>query len=89
MYANGCVCLIDLWGAYVMCLCTRSYGDKTPRTVAGRIYGLMWITTGIGIMAIFTATLVTSFSSEFIVINNIEGMKASSFPFKPLPPFSH
>jgi len=37
-----------------------SYGDKTPKFVFGRLFGVIWIMTGLVIIAIFTATATSS-----------------------------
>ena len=46
-----------------------SYGDKAPRSAAGRVFGLVWMVCGIILMAVFTATLTTAFQAvpEFVL----------------------
>ncbi len=39
-----------------------SYGDKTPRSVPGRCFGILWITIGIVMMSVLTATLAAAFT---------------------------
>ena len=48
-----------LWWAMVT-MTTVGYGDKTPRTVGGRIVALVWMFTGIGLVAVFTAVVTAS-----------------------------
>lgn len=48
-----------LWWAAVT-LTTVGYGDKVPRTVAGRLIGMLWMFTGLLIVAAFTAAVASS-----------------------------
>ena len=41
---------------------TVGYGDKTPRTIAGRIVGLIWMFSGLFVLASFTASIATNFA---------------------------
>ena len=41
-----------------------SYGDKAPRTIAGRIFGLFWMVFGIVSMGVFTASLTSAFQAS-------------------------
>lgn len=36
------------------------YGDKTPKSVVGRIFSIIWIQLGLVIMAIFMAHITTA-----------------------------
>lgn len=46
------------WGFVTM---TKvGYGDKSPKTVAGRLFAVIWILTGITVCAILTALLTTT-----------------------------
>ncbi len=40
---------------------TVGYGDKTPKTVLGRIVGLIWMFSGLFVLASFTASIATTF----------------------------
>jgi hypothetical protein len=40
-------------------VCFR-YGDKTPRSVIGRVFGMVWITMGVIIISFFTATIAST-----------------------------
>ena len=48
-----------IWWSTVTCT-TVGYGDKTPKGKMGRIFGLIWIITGLFIFASFTATITSS-----------------------------
>ena len=60
----------------VIIFCCR-YGDKTPRSIAGRLFGFAWIIVGIVMISIFTATLTTSFSATSGGVN-IRGLHVST-----------
>lgn len=54
--------LRGLWSGFwfaAVTLTAVGYGDKTPRTVAGRIVALVWMMLSLGIVASLTATLVS------------------------------
>lgn len=38
----------------------HSYGDKTPKSVVGRIFSIIWIQLGLVIMAIFMAHITSA-----------------------------
>ena len=40
------------------------YGDKTPRSIPGRLFGFVWIIAGVVMISIFTATLTTAFTEN-------------------------
>ncbi len=46
------------WAAVTMT--TVGYGDKAPRTLGGRIVGLVWMFTGIIVISSFTAAITSS-----------------------------
>jgi polar amino acid transport system substrate-binding protein len=46
------------WAAVTMT--TVGYGDKSPRTVGGRIIGLLWMFTSVIVLTSFTAAIVSS-----------------------------
>ncbi len=41
---------------------TVGYGDKTPKTIPGRIVGLIWMFSGLFVLASFTASIATAFA---------------------------
>lgn len=41
---------------------TVGYGDKTPKTIPGRIIGLIWMFSGLFVLASFTASIATTFA---------------------------
>jgi len=47
---------------------TVGYGDKTPKSVVGRIVGLVWMFTGLFILAYFTAGVAATFA-----LNEVRG----------------
>lgn len=55
-----------------------SYGDKVPRSVAGRLFGVVWINVGLVILAIFMGMITASLSSNSLEqISNLYGMPVS------------
>ena len=50
-----------IWWA-VVTLTTVGYGDKTPKTLGGRIVALIWMFASIILIASFTAAITTSFT---------------------------
>ena len=57
------------------------YGDKTPRSLIGRLFGVLWILLGLIVITMFAATVTSalthSSSPEFI--NSLEGQDASIY----------
>ncbi len=49
----------SIWWA-VVTVTTVGYGDKTPKGVAGRLFGLFWILAGYFVFAYFTASVTTT-----------------------------
>jgi ABC-type amino acid transport substrate-binding protein len=50
-----------IWWAIVT-LTTVGYGDKTPKTLGGRLVALIWMLASVIIIASFTAAITTSFT---------------------------
>ncbi|XP_068673371.1 uncharacterized protein [Montipora foliosa] len=64
------------WAAVTMT--TVGYGDKVPRSVSGRLFGVVWINVGLVILAIFMGMITASLSSNSLEqINNLYGMPVS------------
>lgn len=40
------------------------YGDKTPKSLLARMFGILWITVGISLSGIFTASLITGMTKS-------------------------
>ena len=40
-----------------------SYGDKAPKSALGRLFAMVWILTGLVIMAIFMANITSALTS--------------------------
>lgn len=52
-----------------------SYGDKVPRSVGGRLFGVVWINVGLVILAIYMGIVTSSLSTNSLEqVNNIYGM---------------
>ncbi len=43
---------------------TVGYGDKTPKGVAGRLFGLLWMFVGLFVLAYFTAGIASAFAID-------------------------
>jgi ABC-type amino acid transport substrate-binding protein len=56
------------WSAVTMT--TVGYGDKSPRTVGGRIVSLIWMFTAIMIISGFTASIASSLTMDSIGANH-------------------
>lgn len=41
---------------------TVGYGDKTPKTTTGRVVGLLWMFSGLFVLASFTASIASAFA---------------------------
>lgn len=51
---------------------TVGYGDKTPKTILGRVIGVIWMFSGLFVLASFTASIATTFAINE-VNSHIEG----------------
>ena len=61
----------SLWWAAVTAT-TVGYGDKTPKGKAGRIFGLIWMFSGLLVLAYFTAGIAATFAIDELQ-GNISG----------------
>ncbi|KAJ7336664.1 hypothetical protein OS493_011885 [Desmophyllum pertusum] len=50
------------WWAFVT-MSTVGYGDKTPKSISGRLFAVVWIMIGITVCSILTATLSSALTS--------------------------
>ena len=70
------------WSAVTMT--TVGYGDKSPRTVGGRIIALLWMFTSIIILTSFTATIVSSLTvasaKEEVTITSMKYKRVGVIP---------
>ena len=48
---------------FVLCFLSR-YGDKTARTVAGRVFAVIWVLTGLCICSLLIGTIATAFTTS-------------------------
>jgi len=42
------------------------YGDKTPSTILGRLFAILWILIGITLFNMFTATITSALNKELL-----------------------
>ncbi len=54
-----------LWWAAVT-MTTVGYGDRTPRSVAGRVVAVIWMLAGVMLISAFTATIASNLTVEQI-----------------------
>ena len=59
---------------------TFRYGDKTPRSFFGRLFGVLWILLGVIVITMFTATVTSALthSSSPDYTNALEGQEVSN-----------
>lgn len=74
--ANG------LWWAAVT-MTTVGYGDKSPRTLGGRIVGLVWMFTAVIVLSGFTAGIATSLTvgrlaGQIENLDDLRGLRVAS-----------
>jgi len=65
------------WAAVTMT--TVGYGDKSPRTLGGRLVGLVWMFAAIIIISSFTAAIATSLTVDRLSsgINNVQDLNSA------------
>lgn len=51
----------------------HSYGDKTPKFVLGRIFGVFWIFLGLAVIAMFTATATSALTIDAEALARVAG----------------
>lgn len=62
------------WWAFVS-MTTVGYGDKTPKFVLGRMFGVLWILLGLVVIAMFTATATSAFSIDVDSLARVTGQR--------------
>ena len=56
----------------------HSYGDRTPKSLCGRLFGVLWILTGLIVIAMFTASATSSLTLATVDTDfGIQGQKVS------------
>ncbi|XP_066917843.1 uncharacterized protein [Clytia hemisphaerica] len=72
------------WWAYVS-MTTVGYGDKTPSTVFGRLFAILWILIGITLFNMFTAAIITGLNAAIRQHSTFElsGSKVGFIESKP------
>ena len=58
----------------------RRYGDKAPRSVVGRLWGVVWIIVGINTMSFLFTLMNTAFERELHASSSIRGVQVNSGP---------
>ena len=58
------------------------YGDKTPRFIFGRLFGVLWILTGLVVIAMFTATTTGALSISSAGLPGIQGIHVRQLLFQ-------
>ncbi|EDO48002.1 predicted protein [Nematostella vectensis] len=72
---------VSLSCGFSLCdVCVRSYGDKCPRSIAGRCFSVVWILVGLVIVAVFMANITTALTSINVAQSyEIADMKIAAF----------
>ena len=51
------------------------YGDRAPKSIPARIFGLLWMFAGIVLMSLFTAALSASLTADTQKVFALKGAK--------------
>lgn len=81
-YARGI--FSGFWWAMVT-MTTVGYGDVAPRTVPGRLIGMVWMLTGLIVVSFFTASITSALtvgqlSQRVSNADDLAGMRVASIP---------
>ncbi|KAK3727823.1 hypothetical protein QZH41_008242, partial [Actinostola sp. cb2023] len=61
---------------------TVGYGDKTPKSICGRLFGVLWILVGLVIIAMFTASTTNALNAGMSYYNSgIQGKRIGALKF--------
>ena len=76
-YTNyGSRAILNFFIKNFKCIIFRRYGDKTPKSVAARLFAVGWIMIGVTICSILTATLSSALTSVTVEsVGVIAGIK--------------
>ncbi|XP_028409567.1 uncharacterized protein LOC114532236 [Dendronephthya gigantea] len=66
--------LEGFWWAFIT-MTTVGYGDRTPKSLFGRFFGIFWIIFGVVIISILSGIIITIFNASTKVHFNIHGAK--------------
>eukprot|EP00794_Sanderia_malayensis_P019204 gene19204-21128_t len=53
------------WWAYIS-MTTVGYGDKAPKSLIGRLFSVIWISMGLVLIALFTASITSAMTSALL-----------------------
>ena len=75
----------DIWFLFLI-----RYGDKTPKTLCGRAFGIMWILIGAMMLSLFTALFTNAMQASLdgTRCRDIGGKKVSNPNMNTLKPFA-
>ena len=57
---------------------TTRYGDSAPRSVVGRLWGVVWILVGINVMSFLFSLMTSLITAELSVSSSIRGVQVKS-----------
>ena len=89
-YASKLISLLLLWFETLYCFCScllffsidlLRYGDVTPKSVPGRVFGIIWVLVGAVMMSLFTATVINTMQTAVDGTNckDIQGKEVSVY----------
>ena len=58
----------------------RRYGDKAPRSICGRLWGVVWILVGVNLMSFLFTLMASALGAELDASSGIRGIKVNSWP---------
>uniref|UniRef100_A0A1I8J4Y3 SGF29 C-terminal domain-containing protein n=1 Tax=Macrostomum lignano TaxID=282301 RepID=A0A1I8J4Y3_9PLAT len=67
------------WWAFIT-MTTVGYGDRSPKTICGRLFAFLWISFGLVITSMFTAGITTALGQSSQSFDNSKLFQANGFP---------